>query len=48
MAYANANAVPFVAIVGDSEMETGKVMLKNMITGEQRLMTIDEVVECLK
>ena len=48
MAYANANAVPFVAIVGDSEMEAGKVMLKNMITGEQRLMTIDEVVECLK
>ena len=48
MAYANANAVPFVAIVGDSEMDAGKVMLKNMITGEQRLMTIDEVVECLK
>ena len=48
MAYANANAVPFVAIVGDSEMDAGKVMLKNMITGEQRLITIDEVVECLK
>lgn len=48
MAYANANAVPFVAIVGDSEMEAGKVMLKNMVSGEQRLMSIDEVIEHLK
>ncbi|MGN0186877.1 MAG: histidine--tRNA ligase [Paludibacteraceae bacterium] len=48
MAYANANAVPFVAIVGDSEMEAGKVMLKNMVSGEQTLMTIEDVIEHLK
>ncbi len=48
MAYANANAVPFVAIVGDSEMEAGKVMLKNMESGEQTLVSIDEVIELIK
>ena len=35
MSYANAKAIPFVAIVGENEMNEGKVMLKNMATGEQ-------------
>ena len=48
MAYANAKAVPFVAIVGENEMAEGKVMLKNMITGEQRLLTGEELVEALQ
>ena len=33
MSYANAKAIPFVAIVGENEMNEGKVMLKNMATG---------------
>ncbi len=37
MSYANAKAIPFVAIVGENEMNEGKVMLKNMATGEQNL-----------
>lgn len=47
MAYANAKAVPFVAIVGENEMAESKVMLKNMLTGEQNLLTVDELVEAL-
>ena len=47
MAYANAKEVPFVAIVGENEMAEGKVMLKNMATGEQSLLTVDELVEAL-
>ena len=48
MAYANAKEVPFVAIVGENEMAEGKVMLKNMATGEQSLLTVDELVEALR
>jgi histidyl-tRNA synthetase len=33
-----------VAIVGDSEIEVGKVMLKNMLSGEQQLLTVEEVI----
>ena len=44
MSYANAEAVPFVAIVGENEMQEGKVTLKNMATGEQALITPDELI----
>ncbi|MBQ8867429.1 MAG: histidine--tRNA ligase [Bacteroidaceae bacterium] len=47
MAYANAKNVPFVAIVGENEMLEGKVMLKNMTTGEQHLLTADELLSAL-
>ncbi|MCD8288504.1 MAG: histidine--tRNA ligase [Prevotella sp.] len=38
MSYANAAGIPFVAIVGESEMAAGKLMLKNMISGAQELV----------
>lgn len=44
MGYANANNIPFVAIVGETEMAEGKVMLKDMTTGEQKLCSIEEVI----
>jgi histidyl-tRNA synthetase len=47
MGYADAKKIPFVAIVGGDEMAAGKVMLKNMITGEQKLSTIEECIEAL-
>ncbi|MFI3297193.1 MAG: histidine--tRNA ligase [bacterium] len=47
MNYANSNAIPFVAIVGDSEIEAGKLMLKNMVTGEQQLVTIEEAISII-
>ncbi len=48
MAYANAKQVPFVAIVGESELAEGKINLKNMITGEQSLVTPEELIEKIK
>ena len=47
MSYANSKAIPFVAIVGETEMNEGKVMLKNMTTGEQALITPDELVKAI-
>ena len=48
MSYANVQCVPYVALVGESEMQEGLVALKNMQTGEQRKLTIDEVVAYIK
>lgn len=36
MAYANAKQIPWVAIIGESELEAGTVTIKNMTTGEQQ------------
>jgi len=44
MGYANANNIPFVAIVGDNEMAEGKVMLKDMTSGEQKLVSIEKIL----
>ena len=48
MSYANAKGIPFVALVGENEMNEGKVTLKDMATGEQRLVTPEELVEAVK
>ena len=48
MSYANANGVPYVALVGENEINEGKVTLKNMETGEQRLVAPDELIAELK
>ena len=45
MAYANAHHVPFVALVGEQEMAEGKVALKDMNTGEQTGLTLEELIE---
>lgn len=47
MSYANAKNIPFVAIVGENEMNEGKAMLKNMGTGEQHLVSAEELIETL-
>ena len=48
MSYANAKAIPFVAIVGENEMNEGKVMLKNMATGEQNLLVPEELIAAIR
>ena len=48
MGYANAKAIPLVALAGDNEMAENKFTLKNMETGEQSLVSADELVEMLK
>ena len=48
MTYANGKNIPFVAMVGETELAEGKVALKNMSTGEQELLDISKVIEKLK
>lgn len=48
MGYANNKTIPFVAIVGENEMNEGKLTLKNMTTGEQSLVTPDELIDVIK
>ena len=45
MQYANAKQIPFVALAGENEMKEGKLTLKNMETGEQQLLTPDELIQ---
>lgn len=44
MGYADTKKIPYVAIVGETEMAEGKINVKNMITGEQQLFTVDELI----
>lgn len=48
MSYANAKSVSFVAIAGENEMKEGKIMLKNMESGEQSLLTLVELITVIK
>ena len=48
MNYANAKQIPFVVLAGENEMNEGKVTLKNMITGEQQMVSGDELVAIVK
>lgn len=48
MSYANAKQIPFVALAGENEITQGKVTLKNMSTGEQHLVTSEELVTMIR
>ena len=48
MSYANAKQIPFVALAGENEMTEGKLTLKNMISGEQQLVKIEELINIIK
>ena len=48
MNYANTRNIPFVALVGESEMAAGTIALKDMTTGEQTTCTLDEVIARIK
>ena len=47
MSYANAKQIPFVALAGDNEIAQGKLTLKTMETGEQQLVTPDELLKII-
>ena len=47
MGYADTHHIPYVALVGESEMEANKIALKNMITGEQQLVTPQEAIDII-
>ncbi|MEW6469578.1 MAG: histidine--tRNA ligase [Bacteroidota bacterium] len=46
--YANKKQIPYVAVVGSDEMQSGVLGLKNMGTGEQKKMKIEEIIHLLK
>ncbi len=48
MGYADSEAIPFVAIIGESELEEGTVNLKDMANGTQEKLTPEALVEKLK
>ncbi|MDD6507203.1 MAG: His/Gly/Thr/Pro-type tRNA ligase C-terminal domain-containing protein, partial [Prevotellaceae bacterium] len=48
MSYANAKHIPFVALVGENEMQEGKVMLKHMESGTQQLVSPEELINIVK
>ena len=48
MAYANGKNIPFVVLAGDNEIAEGKVTLKDMATGEQSLVTPQELIEKIR
>lgn len=47
MSYANSRNIPFVALVGEQEMQDGMVTLKEMETGNQERLTPEQLVERL-
>ena len=44
MAYANGKQIPYVALAGENEIKEGKITLKNMETGEQQILTPEELI----
>ena len=48
MSYANAQGIPFVALVGEQELADGRIALKDMQSGEQQSLTIEEAIGAIK
>lgn len=48
MSYANTKGISYVALAGEQEIAAGKITLKNMISGEQKLVTTDELIADIK
>ena len=48
MSYANAKQIPYVVLAGENEMSEGKFTLKNMQSGDQQLVNIEEVIDIVK
>ncbi len=45
MSYANTLGIPFVALIGENEMESGLVSLKDMTSGEQQQLSVEQVIQ---
>jgi histidyl-tRNA synthetase len=48
MSYADSKGIPYVLLVGEEEVESGQLSLKDMKTGEQQKVSIEELIEKLK
>ena len=47
MGYANSNNIPYVAIIGEQEIENGTIAVKDMTSGEQKQMSTAELISLL-
>ena len=47
MAYADDKSIPYVILIGSDEMESGLLTLKNMKSGEQQKVTVEEIISLL-
>jgi len=45
LSYANTINADYVVIVGEKELEAGKLTLRDMVSGEQELLTLEEIIE---
>lgn len=48
MGYANDSKIPYVAIIGETELENGTIMLKRMADGNQQAVTISQMIDLIK
>ena len=48
MSYADVQHIPFVVLIGENEIASGKINLKNMTTGEQQMVTPDEAIQIIR
>jgi histidyl-tRNA synthetase len=48
MSYADSRKIPYVILIGDEEIKTGKYLVKDMKSGEQSLLDKNELVNKLK
>ena len=48
MGYANDNGIPYVAIIGETELANGTIMLKDMANGTQQELSIEQLIEKFK
>ncbi|MFH0859208.1 MAG: His/Gly/Thr/Pro-type tRNA ligase C-terminal domain-containing protein [Patescibacteria group bacterium] len=48
MKYADKLKIPFVVIIGEAEIEEGKITLKKMSTGEQEMIILEKAIEKLE
>ena len=48
MQYANDKQIPYVVVIGEEEMKTKKLSFKNMSSGNQEMLSIEEIITVLK
>ena len=48
MKYANARQAPYVVIIGSEEMNSGRLALKNMVSGEQQQLELERIIELIQ
>jgi len=48
MSYADAKNIPYVILIGEEEIQSGLLTLKDMATGEQQKLALTEIVKTLK